>query len=106
MDDNLQYLMACAAKACVQNKKVIYFNDVNNISRSCDCDPSSGPIICKDIGYLVSDDIVAVDKASLDLINEVNNDIFLKKNKIDPIKQIKFGEKIGLGSSKYELIEL
>ncbi|HDQ15747.1 MAG TPA: DUF362 domain-containing protein [Bacteroidetes bacterium] len=105
-DKDLPYLLACAAKACVDNKNVIYLNDVNRISRNCDCDPLSGPIICPDIGYLISDDIVAIDQASVDLVNNVKKDIFLKKNKVDPEKQIKYGEEIGLGSTSYELIEI
>jgi len=105
-DKNLHYLLACAAKACIQNKNVIYINDVNRISKSCDCDPLAGPVICPDIGFLVSDDIIAVDKASLDLINKVKQDVFKKENKVDPEKQIKYGEEIKLGSSSYELIEI
>jgi uncharacterized Fe-S center protein len=105
-DANFQFVLACAALACVQNKNVLYLNDVNRISKSCDCDPFAGPVICPDIGYLVSDDPVAVDKASLDIINEVEENVFEKVNKVSPLKQIKFGEEIGLGSSSYQLIEL
>jgi hypothetical protein len=74
--------------------------------RSCDCDPFADPIICPDIGYLVSDDPVAIDMASLDLVNNIKKDIFKKENNVDPIKQIKYGEEIGLGSSLYKLIEI
>jgi uncharacterized Fe-S center protein len=105
-DADFQYVLACAALACVQNKNVIYLNELKRIARSCDCDPFAGPIICPDIGYLVSDDPVAIDKASLDLINDVKGNVFEKENKISPFKQIKFGEEIGLGSSNYQLIEL
>jgi len=105
-DVDLQYLIACAAKACVENKNVLYVNEIKRIARGCDCDPFADPIICPDIGYVVSDDIVAVDKASLDLINNVKKDVFIKHNKIDPMKQIKYGEELGLGSSSYQLIEL
>ena len=76
-DADLQFVLACAAKACVQDKNVIYFNEVKRIARSCDCDPFSDSIICPDIGYLISDDPVAIDKASLDLINNIKKDIFL-----------------------------
>jgi uncharacterized Fe-S center protein len=105
-DKDFQYLLACAAKACIQDKNVIYLNDVNRISRSCDCDPFAGPIVCPDIGFLVSDDIVAIDKASLDLINDIKPDVFIEKNKVDPIKQIKYSEEIGLGSTSYQIIEI
>jgi hypothetical protein len=105
-DADIQYVMACATKACVQDKNVIYLNELKRIARSCDCDSFAGPIICPDIGYLISDDPVAIDKASLDLINDIKKDVFEKENKISPWKQIKFGEEIGLGSTSYQMIEL
>ena len=105
-DTDFQLLLASSAKACVQNKNVIYINELKRIAKSCDCDPTYNPIICPDIGYLVSDDIVAIDKASLDLINDVKGNIFEKENKVNPYKQIYFGEEIDLGSSSYKLIEL
>ena len=105
-DANFQYLLSCSAKACVQNKNVIYFNELKRIAKSCDCDPTKNKIICPDVGYIISDDMVAIDKASLDLIYNVKNDIFEKENKVSPLKQIKFGEEIGLGSSSYQLIEI
>ena len=106
VDLNIQQALAYSAYACVKDKNVIYLNDVNRIARSCDCDPFAGPLICPDVGFLVSDDIVAIDKASLDLINEIKKDVFIEENKIDPIKQIKYGEEIGLGSTSYQLIKL
>ena len=105
-DADLQYVLTCAAKACVQDKDVLYLNELKRISKSCDCDPFAGPIICPDIGYLVSDDPVAIDKASLDLVNDVKKDVFEKENHISPLKQIKFGEEVGLGTSSYQLIEI
>jgi uncharacterized Fe-S center protein len=103
---DFQYVLACAAKACLNNKSTIYLNELKRISKSCDCDPFAGPIICPDIGYLVSDDPVAIDKASLDLINDIKKDVFEIENHVNPYKQIKYGEKIGLGSSSYQLIEI
>jgi uncharacterized Fe-S center protein len=105
-DAEMQFLLACSAKACVQEKTVLYLNEMKRIAKGCDCDPNAGPIICPDIGYLVSDDPVAIDKASLDLIHDVKENVFKKINKVDPMKQIKYGEEIGLGSSSYQLIEL
>jgi len=105
-DADIQFLLACSAKACIQDKTVLYLNELKRIARGCDCDPNAGPIVCPDIGYLLSDDPVAIDKASLDFINRVKENVFLKVNKVNPMKQIKYGEEIGLGSSSYELIEL
>ena len=103
---DLQYTLACAAKAAVTDKNVLYVNEVKRISKNCDCDPFSGPLICPDIGYVASDDIVAVDAASLDLINNIKPDVFKKTHHVDPEKQIQYGEEIGLGSTNYELISL
>ena len=105
-DADLQYVLACAAKACLFDKNAVFLNEVMNISRSCDCDPNSGPIICPDIGYLLSDDPVAIDKASLDLVNDAKKDVFEKTHHVNPLKQIEYAEKIGLGSSKYKIVEL
>lgn len=105
-DADIQFVLACAAKACVQDKNVIYFNDVNRIARGCDCDPGAGPVVCPDIGYLLSDDPVAIDKASLDLIYDIKPNVFEKYNHVNPYKQIIFGQDIGLGSSEYELIKI
>jgi len=44
--------------------------------------------------------------ASIDLVNDVRKDIFEKENNVSPLKQIKYGEEIGLGSSSYKLIEI
>ena len=105
-DADMQFLLACSAKACVQEKTVLYLNELKRIAKGCDCDPNAGPPICPDIGYLLSDDPVAIDKASLDLINDVKKNVFLDVNKVDPLKQIRYGEQIGLGSASYEIIEL
>jgi len=103
---SLQYLIACAAKASLKDKKVIYLNELKRISQNCDCDPLAGPIICPDIGYLVSTDPVAIDAASLDLIYGKKPDIFKKETNIDPIDMVKYGEEIRLGTSSYRLVEL
>jgi len=103
---HLQYMLACAAKACTQGKNVIYLNELKRIAKGCDCDPFAGPVICPDIGYLVSDDPAAIDKASLDLVHDIKPDVFEKENHISPMKQIKYGEEINLGTSKYQLIEI
>jgi len=105
-DADIQYALACAAKACVQDKNVIYLNELKRISDSCDCDPFAKKIICPDIGYLLSNDPVAIDKASLDLIHDIKKDVFEKITHINPIKQVEYGEEIGLGETDYQLIEL
>lgn len=105
-DAHFQFVLACACKACVQGKNVLYINDVNRIARSCDCNPFAGPEIAPDVGYLVATDPVAIDAASLDLVHDMKKDVFEQTHHVDPWKQIRFGEDIGLGSSKYTLIDV
>jgi len=94
--------LALAAKACIRKKRVLYINALVNITRSCDCDPRAGPIICPDIGYLASNELAAIDRASLELIDEVKPSVFEGVNGVDPFKQVQYVQEIGFLAS-YEL---
>lgn len=101
--------------------KVGYINFLMNITPDCDCVPWSDAPIVPDIGILASNDPVALDKASLDLVNKQlgfedsllrcnhqhGKDKFkgLRENTFGDI-QIVYGEEIGLGNSNYNLIEI
>ncbi len=98
--------------------KSIFINFLTNISPACDCYPFNDMPISPDIGILVSDDIVAIDKASADLLNSAPAN---KGSKVDSCDtkdkmkcvypqinwevQLNYAEKIGLGTQSYELIE-
>lgn len=97
--------LALAAKACLQGKRALYVNALVNITRSCDCDPDPGPIICPDIGYLASNELAAIDRASLEIIDKVKPRVFEKVNLVDPSKQVHYAQEIGLVSS-YRLRKL
>ncbi len=97
------------AYAAVKNKpgKVIYFNFLLSITPDCDCVPWSDTSIVPDIGILASTDPVAIDKASLDLINQGGTDKFksMRKETLGEV-QINYGAEIGLGNKEYKLIEI
>lgn len=97
------------AYSAVKDKKdkVIYFNFLLNITPLCDCVPWSDSSIVPDIGILASTDPVAIDKASLDLINQGGADKFKSINKetLGEV-QVNYGEEVGLGNKEYELIEI
>jgi hypothetical protein len=60
-----------------------------------------------DIGILASRDPVALDMASVDLVNEkAGKDVLRVYHNFDWSIQLKHGEKIGLGSTDYHLIEI
>lgn len=111
------------AYGAVKNKegKVGYINFLMNITPDCDCVPWSDAPIVSDIGILASFDPVAIDVASLDLVNEqcgFKNSLLHRNfekgedkfkgiwSKIDGSIQLKYGEEIGLGSRDYKLIEI
>ncbi|MEM4268254.1 MAG: DUF362 domain-containing protein, partial [Candidatus Woesearchaeota archaeon] len=66
---DLQAKMAEYALGAVMNKRVGYINFLINIVPDCDCWNKSDNAIVPDIGALASKDIVAIDKASFDLVN-------------------------------------
>ncbi len=102
----------------VLNQKLYYFNFLLNITPDCDCDSAVDNPVVNDIGILASDDPVAIDKASFDLVNQfkplANSKIEGKEGEIftsihpniDPLRQLIYAEQIGLGSMSYELIKL
>ena len=92
----------CALKSY---KKTLFVNVLERISKMCDCVADAGRIVSDDIGVLISDNIVAIDKASLDLINRKHgSDLFLEVHKKSPLVHISEMSKLGFGGLKYELI--
>jgi uncharacterized Fe-S center protein len=111
------------AYGAVQKKKgkVIYLNFLTQISPACDCYGYSDTPIVKDIGILSSEDPIAIDQASVDLVNgeEGNRSSKLTKHwnsgedkfralypEVDWTIQLTYGEEIGLGTREYELIRI
>jgi len=102
-------LLAQAAGAVINNlsKKTFYINFIKNITQWCDCEKDPHGLISKDIGIMFSDNPVAIDKASVDIINEFNGkDLFKEVNKKDPLSHIKFASKYTGKELNYELISI
>lgn len=103
--DFFDVLLAEAATLALKNFKKAYFVSVlKNITKECDCTPQS-EIVANDIGYLMSSDMVAIDKAAFDMINEqAGKDLFKEVHKKSPLKHIRRAEKFGGGSASYALV--
>jgi uncharacterized Fe-S center protein len=102
--------MAEYARGAVKGKedKTLYINFITQVSPLCDCYGFNDIPIAPDIGICISKDPVAVDQASADLIieNMGGLDPFKKTHPhIDWEIQLERGEKIGLGSRRYELVK-
>jgi uncharacterized Fe-S center protein len=119
--------MAEYALAATSNKKqkTVYFNFLLNITPECDCMPSSDNYLVPDIGILASFDPVAIDTASAELVNRAKviqenvagkEGFDMKHAADDKFRMVhphlnwrialEHGQKIGLGSMDYELIEV
>jgi len=87
--------------------KIGFMNFLTRITKDCDCMAKDEPVIIEDIGILASEDPVAVDRASVDLVNSRSGRDLLRENyNVDWSIQLSHGERIGLGSQQYRLIEL
>lgn len=110
-DDFLES-MAEAARAVIQHcgDNILYISVANNLSVDCDCDSNPADPEMGDIGILASLDPVALDRACTDLVraSEDHGKIHLIE-RIDSrhgMHTLEYAEQIGLGSQKYELVEL
>jgi hypothetical protein len=88
--------------------KVGFINFIMNITPDCDCWGYSDAALMPDVGIAASTDPVALDQASIDLVNEVaGRDVFKETHKnVDWSVQLAHAEKIGLGHRDYELVKV
>jgi hypothetical protein len=101
--------------------KVAFLNFLTQISPACDCYGHSDAPIVHDLGIMASVDPVAIDQASVDMVNRQkaleNTSLADNKNpggdkfralypKVDWTIQLEHAEKIGLGSREYELVTI
>ena len=104
-----------------KKEKALYLNFLTQVSPACDCYGHSDTPIVNDVGILASEDPVAIDQASVDLVNQQSGSHVSKlpKNwengedkfralypKVDWSIQLSYGEEIGLGTRNYELIKI
>lgn len=108
-DDFLES-MAEAAKAVADyvGKNIVYINVMNYLSVDCDCDSHPAKPTMNDIGILASLDPVAVDQACVDLVYAApdGKDLIERMETRHAIHTLEHGEEIGLGSRKYELVNI
>lgn len=101
-----------------KNGKAFFINFLTQISPACDCLPNTDASLVRDIGILASKDPIAIDQASVDLLNQetASAGTCLKsatgpgEDKIKGVYpdidwpiQLGYGQEIGLGSRDYDL---
>jgi uncharacterized Fe-S center protein len=100
---------------------VFYINFLTNITALCDCWGLTTPALVPDIGIMASNDIVAIERASLDAIKIENlipdgvpqgmelgdtGHLFERLHGKNPFIQLRELEKRNLGTQNYELTEI
>lgn len=113
-DDFLE-AMASAAQGVADyfGDNIVYINVMNNMSVDCDCAAHPSEILVKDYGILASTDPVALDKACVDIIFNMqpsegndNAPLIERINSRHGTHTIEHAAAIGLGSLDYEIIDL
>lgn len=120
---NVQEKMIEHAKGALMGKdgKCIYINFITQVSPLCDCYGHTDAPIVPDVGILASTDPVAIDQASVDLVNaqeglkgtslssghEPGGDKFRGVHpNIDWNVQLEYAEKLELGTRRYSIVEV
>jgi len=102
--DDALAMGACAAIK-VMPESTFYVNIIKNITKCCDCESDAGEIVAHYEGTLFSQDPVAIDTASIDLINEhEGKEVFKVVNHKDPKLQLEYAEKYSNFKMEYELV--
>ena len=92
--------------ASLHRGRMLFLNYLTRISKDCDC-MSSYEQVAPDIGVLISRDPVAVDAASIDLVEKTLGKKFAEVSYNIPYRiQIEYSREIGFGSPDYELEEV
>ena len=105
--------MTESSKATVDHfgKHITFINVLRNMSVSCDCEGvNAAPVTTPDLGILASTDILAVDKASVDMIyglNEKNRkDLVERIESRHGLRQLSYMKELGMGNDNYVIVDL
>ena len=107
--------MAEAAKAVEDyikdtNRQIVYITIMNALSVDCDCDSNQGDPVMGDLGIVASLDPVANDQAFIDMVwnsaDPGSKDLQARVDRQEGRHITEYAEKIGLGSTKYEIVEI
>lgn len=107
--------MAAAAQGVADyfGDNIVYINVMNNMSVDCDCAAHPSEVLLKDYGILASTDPVALDKACVDIIFNMqpsagndNAPLIERINSRHGTHTIDHAAAIGLGSLEYQIVDL
>jgi uncharacterized Fe-S center protein len=123
-DERFMRALAEAAKTVMgtfEPGKVLFINFLTEIQPECDCMPTADVPVVQDAGILLSEDVVSIEQASIDMILRsvplpgslaadkgvgAGDDVIGRLHDRPYMVQIEEAEKIGLGERRYELISI
>ncbi len=89
-------------------QRITYINVLKNLSVDCDCNAHGVPPTMADIGIVASTDILAVDKASVDLVyaqsESQKHDLVERIESRQGLRQLEYMKALGMGSDQYDFI--
>jgi len=100
--NNFRKKLAEYSYAAALNKDNIYISFIINITQKCDCVGNKMDLIADNVGVVASTDPLALDTASLDLLQNSSGKKLFEEGR----ETLKHCEKIGMGSGDYDLIEI
>jgi len=110
--DEFMERMTESTKATLEHfkKNITFINVLRNMSVSCDCEGlAAEPVVTPDIGILASNDILAVDQASVDMVyalGEQSDDLRERIETRHGLRQLSYMKELGMGNDKYTLINI
>lgn len=108
--EKLQEKIAEYACGAIKEKsgKIGFINFMTNITNHCDCIAKGQEPAIEDIGIMASKDVVALDRATLDIIRQTHGAALMSEMwpEIDHEIQINHARAMGLGTTEYELTEI
>ncbi|OWZ83505.1 DUF362 domain-containing protein [Natranaerobius trueperi] len=113
---------AYAAVQTFQEGKILYINFILEVQPECDCMPMADTPVIQDQGVLVSDDIVAIEQATLDIMSEADplpqskgsekevqpgeKELFQQITGKHAQWHVDYAEELGMGQKDYEFITI
>lgn len=105
--------MVESAKATIDHfgRRIVFINVLRNMSVDCDCaGVNAAPVKARDLGILASTDILAVERASIDMVYRLpESELHDLKERIESrmgLRQLSYMKEMKMGSDQYELITI
>lgn len=110
--DEFMERMTESSKATIDyfGPNITFINVLRNMSVDCDCaGTGAAKVNVPNIGILASDDILAVDQASVDLVyglSDKSKDLQERIESRHGLRQLSYMKELGMGNDKYILVDI